>query len=155
MTLFELLQHDHQTIRRLLDHIERMPRESERARGAAYLRLTTKLAAHSRVEEALFYGPLRDFDESRSLALEAHEEHAVHARLLDEMAQLTPDDEVWCAKFAVLKTALERHLDHEEGEMFELARRLLGVDRARALGQEMQAAQRELAVDEPLEPVAE
>jgi hemerythrin-like domain-containing protein len=60
--------------------------------------------------------------------------------LLEELATAPKDDEQWTAKFTVLKENIEHHVEEEEGEMFEKARKVLSKDEIEKLGERLQEA---------------
>ena len=72
--------------------------------------------------------------------VEAYEEHALVKRLLEELASAPKDDEQWTAKFTVLKENVEHHVEEEEGEMFQKARKVLSEDEIEELGARLQEA---------------
>ena len=53
---------------------------------------------------------------------------------------MAKDDEEWTAKFTVLKENVEHHVEEEEGEMFEKARKVLAKEDQEALGTRLEDA---------------
>ena len=91
---------------------------------------------HAAIEENIFYPACKDEDTEETL-LEALEEHLAAKRLLADLLEMDPMDEVFMAKINVLKESILRHVEEEEAEILPEARRLLGDDMLMALGNEM------------------
>jgi len=62
-----------------------------------------------------------------------------------ELEQTSVDDEVWGAKFKVMKENIEHHIEEEEGEMFPQARQVFDTEELQALGARM-ASRKEQAL---------
>ena len=56
------------------------------------------------------------------------------------LASAPKDDEQWTAKFTVLKENVEHHVEEEEEEMFQKARKVLSEDEIDELGERLQQA---------------
>ena len=84
--------------------------------------LADHLAAHATLEEDLFYPALesRVPAAQRPKILEAREEHAIVRRLLEELAELGPEDGAFDAKMKVLSDLIARHAREEERDLFPL-----------------------------------
>ena len=143
MTIYEVLKRDHRKVKDLLAKIEKTEERGQQKRAALFDELKNDLVAHSKAEDAILYERLEGSgdDEARKIALEAHEEHHVVEQLLDEMSELDAEDEIFMAKFKVLKEAVEHHVEEEEGEMFEQARQVLDREEAREMATRMQDAE--------------
>jgi len=93
--------------------------------------LADRLAAHAALEEQLFYPALERNvpPEDRPAILEAREEHKIVKRLIEELAELGPEDESFDAKMKVLGERVEQHAKDEERELFPLFNSLPEKDR--------------------------
>lgn len=67
--------------------------------------------------------------------LEGYEEHHVADVLMREISRLSPSDEKWKAKFAVLKENVEHHVEEEEGEIWTKAQEVFDEAEAEKLGE--------------------
>lgn len=126
MDAIDLLIQDHETVKGLLkqyDAVKDNPGEKRRVAE----RIIRELMTHERIEEDIFYPAFKKAAdaEGRELVAEAKEEHHVVDLLIDELQDLSLDDEEFDAKFAVMKENIEHHIQEEEGEMFPDARNLL------------------------------
>jgi hypothetical protein len=136
MDIYELLHTDHEKVARLFEQLE-SAEEGERAELVRAIEL--ELVPHAKSEEKLFYAALKEFAESKDIALEGDEEHAQIEHLLEELQAVDVADETFAAKAKVLKEAVEHHVEEEEGEMFTKAKRVLSAEQAFALAQEVTA----------------
>ena len=128
-----LLKDDHKKVKDLFARAEKKPTQE------LIDQITLELQVHTKVEEEIFYPAFKKVDEE--LVLEAIEEHHVVDTLLEEIAGLSPDDDVLAAKLTVLKENVEHHIEEEEGEMFPDAKEVEGLD---SLGEKMKQRKEEL-----------
>lgn len=133
----ELLTMQHDEVEELLGQIEDNDDVDEKAE--LFRELADKLAAHSTMEEKLFYPSVMS-EETQDLLLESTEEHLSVKRLLADMLDLDVEDERFDAKLSVLKEQVRHHArDEEEGELFPKIRRAFSADELAALGNECMA----------------
>ena len=143
----ELLKSQHHEVDELIARIEDSDDVEERS--DLFTQLADKLAAHSAIEEKIFYPSVLDDETEEELVLFT-EEHLAVKRVLADMLALDPQDEHWLAKLAVLKEEVRHHAhDEEEGELFPILEERLGEDERAALGNEMLAMFEELLEREP------
>lgn len=140
MNAFTLLKDDHKKVAGILEKIEATTERATKGREELFAQLKNELDVHTRIEETVLYPALEEYEETRDIALEAYEEHAIVKQLLTELESSRKDDETWTAKFTVLKENIEHHVEEEEGEMFEKARKVLSEDDISTLGERLQEA---------------
>ncbi len=124
--IFTRIKADHDTIRALLDKVEK-------ANGGGrpvYEDLQRELWAHAKVEESVFYAALAKAREAKSETIEGLNEHHLINGLLDELNAMKTSDSGWQEKLQVLGELVRHHLDEEEEELFEEARDYLDDGRA-------------------------
>ncbi|MDY0810626.1 hemerythrin domain-containing protein [Kitasatospora purpeofusca] len=155
-----LLREDHKEVRRLFREYRATTgatgggsgdaAEGDRAaRHEAVDRIVEALTVHTYLEEELFYPRVRR--EVPGLAEEmdrAREEHHVADLLCEELSRMSPEDEGYDAKTAVLIDVVERHIAEEEGDWFPLVRASLGRKEIQEIGERMRAV-RETAPRRP------
>jgi len=138
-----LLKQDHEKVRGLLGQLEK----SSGARHDKLLaQVEQELKVHTQIEEEIFYPAYRDAvrkKEDKKLYFEAVEEHHVVDMVLPEASQGS-QTEVLQAKAKVLKELVEHHADEEEKTMFPRARKAIGREELRELGERMQQRKEEL-----------
>lgn len=134
MNAIDMLKQDHRLVEELFQAIEETDDASEREE--LFVELADALAVHAALEENIFY-PACNSEETEDTLLEALQEHLQAKRLLADLLDMDPMNEVFMAKISVLKEAIRHHVEEEEGEVMPAARRLLGDDMLMALGNEM------------------
>jgi hypothetical protein len=133
----ELLKEQHDEVEDLLSQIEDSDDAEEKEE--LFREVADKIAAHSTMEEKLFYPSVMS-ERTQELLLESTEEHLAVKRVLADMLEMSGDDERFDAKLSVLKEHIRHHArDEEEGELFPILRRELSADQRAGLGNEMLA----------------
>ena len=140
MNAFTLLKDDHEKVAGILEKIDGTTERAIKGREELFAQLKNELDVHARIEEEILYPVLEEYEETRDISLEAYEEHALVKQLLGELASAPKNDERWTAKFTVLKENVEHHVEEEEGEMFEKARKVLSKDEIEKLGERLEEA---------------
>jgi hemerythrin superfamily protein len=111
--------------------------------------LADKIAAHSAIEEKLFY-PAVMSDATEEQLLEATEEHLAVKRVLADMLEMEASDDRFDAKLSVLKEQIRHHArDEEEGKLFPKLRRMFTADELAGLGNELMAMFEDMIEQEP------
>ena len=143
----EILKEQHAEVDALFDQIA--DSEDPEDKGELFRQLADKLAAHSAIEEKIFYPSVMS-DQTEMLLLDSTEEHLAMKRVLADLLELGPDDEHWDAKVHVLADEVRHHAyDHEEDKLFPILRRTMTEDELAGLGNEMLAMFEELIDREP------
>ena len=133
----ELLRMQHKEVEDLIGEIEDSDDPGEKA--ALFAEVADKIAAHSTIEEKIFY-PAVMADKTRELLVESVEEHLSVKRVLADMLALDVEDEHFDAKLSVLKEQIRHHAhDEEEDTLFPKVRKLMSKDELAALGNELMA----------------
>lgn len=133
----ELLTEQHDEVEELLSQIE--DSDDPEQKEELFREVADKIAAHSTMEEKIFYPSVMSEQTSEQL-LEATEEHLAVKRVLADMLELDADDERFNAKLTVLKEHIRHHArDEEEGKLFPILRAQLSEDQLAGLGNEMLA----------------
>lgn len=138
MDVYQIIKQDHETASRLMERIAESSERAVKTREENFAKLRGELEAHTSAEQAIVYPALQEFDETRALALEAIEEHAIVEQLLADLSGMDVGSEEWTAKFTVLKENIEHHVEEEENDMFDKARKVLSDEQADELGQRFQ-----------------
>lgn len=140
----ELLEADHRAVEALFGDYAQL--SAHKAGGGKRKALAEAIclavAIHMRLEEEVFYPPLREALRDDDLLDEADGEHAGAKELVGQVLSMRPGDELYDAKVTVLCEYIARHVRHEREELFPRARKS-GVDLA-ALGERLRERRREL-----------
>ena len=134
----DLLEDDHRRLETLLDAGEKTTARAVKRRAEILARLTRELKAHELIEEKVLYPALKPHARARDIVLEGYQEHHVADVVLKELRRMRTSDERWGAKFKVLKENIEHHIEEEEGDMFETAKKVFDDDELEQLGQRME-----------------
>jgi hemerythrin superfamily protein len=133
----ELLRSQHEEVEDLIEEIE--DSDDPHKKADLFQKLADRLAAHSAIEEKLFY-PSVMTDRTHDQLIEATEEHLAVKRLLADMMELDCTDEHFDAKLTVLKENVRHHAhDEEEDELFPEVEAMMDDDELAALGNELLA----------------
>jgi hemerythrin-like domain-containing protein len=143
----DLLKADHQKVRNLFREFESLrglddedERKSELVDEICY-----ELTLHTMLEEEIFYPVLRSAIDDDDMMDEADVEHGGARELISQLEVMYPGDDHFDATVSVLGEEVGHHIEKEEGEMFEAARRA-GIDFER-LGEQLAARREELEED--------
>lgn len=147
MDAIRLLTDDHDALKKLLEQGDQTTERGVKTRTDLLQRIKTELTAHEVIEEEIFYPALKEHPKAKELVLEGYEEHHVVDTVMAELEQTPVDDEVWGAKFTVMKENIEHHIEEEEGEMFPQARQVFDADELKALGERMSARKDQVLQD--------
>ena len=140
----ELLDAEHRAVKTLFDEYRQL--SQHKAGGAKRKALAEAicmdLTIHMRLEEEIFYPPLREAVRDDDLLDEAEVEHAGAKELIAQILSMQPGDELYDAKVTVLGEYIAHHVKEEREEMFPKARKS-GIDLA-VLGERLLVRRQEL-----------
>ena len=148
--IFDRIKQDHDEARDLISRIEDTTDRAAKTREDLFEKFKLELWTHNKVEEATFYSKLEQKgDEEESL--EAKNEHHLINSMIEELDTMPKDNVEWGQKFHSLAELLDHHMEEEEGEFFDLARKDLSETEAEDLGQRFDS--RKKVVKPALTPV--
>jgi hemerythrin superfamily protein len=143
MDAITLLKEDHRTVEDLFKKFEQTTDRAKKTRAQLVDRIIKELSVHAEIEELIFYPAVRaalpDADED---VLEALEEHHVAKSSLAEIERMTPDDERFRAKVAVLIESVRHHVKEEERGLFPKVRKALGRNDLAVIGESLKEAKK-------------
>src|SRR5262245_29560045 len=120
MNAIELLRAEHAEILRLIDAIQATQDTS------LLIELQSLLAAHTYAEEQIFYPALENFDDAKRLVSEAHHEHRLVDRTLEQLLDVSTNVEQTRELLQAFRQRIEHHIRMEEQRMFGRAEELFG-----------------------------
>jgi len=138
-----LLTRDHR-------HVEKLYRQFEKAKNAddehtkadVVRQICTALRAHAEIEEEIFYPAVRESIEQQDMMDEAEVEHGEIKRIVEDLENSSPSEDLYDAKVTVLIEYVKHHVQEEEGQMFPKVRKAkLDLEE---LGQEMAARKQKI-----------
>jgi hemerythrin superfamily protein len=140
----EMLTADHRKVEKLFKEYDQLAEGegSYNEKETLAATICAELTIHAQVEEEIFYPAARDILDEEDLVDEAVVEHATAKDLIAQLADMSPDDELYDAKVKVLSELIEHHVEEEEDEMFPKLKKAK-LDTA-SLGLQMQERKVEL-----------
>ncbi len=141
----ELLSQQHREVEDLFEKIESARTTAQKQ--SLLTKLADALAAHSKIEETIFY-PCVFGDETEELLRQSVEEHLAAKRVLADLQTMKPTDPQFTGKIQVLKETVMHHVEEEENELFPKVREESSED-LQVLGASLERRFRELMKGEP------
>lgn len=140
MDIYSYLKKDHRRVADLMDQVlaTHVPAE----RKALFEQIKEELTLHADTEEVTFYKAITEATESKDVSerLEhAEDEHDEIRDLLETLSSTPVKSEKWIEQFGEFKHAVTHHVEEEEGEVFEKAKKYLSDAKAKELAQQMDA----------------
>jgi|GEM_PF-1045886 len=114
----ELLKHDHREVESLFAEFE--AESSDERKIELGRTICMELMVHTQIEEELFYPAAKQSlsdEEGQDLIAEAAVEHGSLKQLIAEIDGSSPGDEMFDARFTVLKEYVQHHVKEEENEL--------------------------------------
>src|SRR5215813_11156967 len=146
MDALQILAKDHRAVDQLFDQIEKTDNREANRRGQLYRKLRNELELHTELEEELFYPALKEHNDTKALASEALEEHSEVKQMLNEIDNLSAEDDQWSEMINELKMAVQHHMREEEHQLFPAARVRLDEARISELGRKIQEMREKASV---------
>lgn len=135
MDAITLLKSQHDELDSLFTKYEKA--KGDNAKQGTFNVIADNFAAHSTIEEKLFY-PAIYVGEIKDDLQEAVEEHLACKRLIADLLAMKPSDPKFDAKVKVLQEQIEHHVEEEEDELFPNVRKLMPKRELEALGEAME-----------------
>lgn len=138
MDIYNYLKKDHRLVADLMEQVcETM---DQKKREQLYMQIREELTIHADTEEKTFYAAIEEKGGKQLQEKEEHaeEEHDEIRKFISQIDAAKSKDE-WLIAFGELKHAVEHHVEEEEGEIFEKARKVISDAQAVKLAEEMDA----------------
>lgn len=136
----ELLRFDHMKVEVLYQRYKMS--EDADARQELFDQIRSSLEAHMEIEESIFYPACREQGIEISRVDESLEEHHQVKLLLNEIEQLSLDDERAQAKFRVVMEDIRHHVREEEEELFPAVRKNMSPEQQYDLARRMKTREK-------------
>ncbi|MCC6072883.1 hemerythrin domain-containing protein [Massilia sp. GCM10020059] len=143
----DLLKADHDKVKSLFREFEdlRGSDDEDERKGELVDEICYELTVHTMIEDEIFYPVLRSVIDDDDMMDEADVEHAGARELISQLEVMYPGDDHYDATVTVLGEEIAHHIDKEENDMFDAARRA-GLD-LDELGEQLAARKEELDED--------
>jgi hemerythrin superfamily protein len=139
MTIYDALEKDHEKIESLLDQLVSSAQSDSDEWKSLVDRIADELVPHARAEEALFYNPIRDSAQGKSLISHSYAEHARAESELRSLQARESVDAEWTRLAKKLRDDLLRHVETEETEVFDVAKKIFSENDAIQIGEAFDA----------------
>jgi len=116
MSAIDLLEQDHREVESYFDEFEDL--DDEAAKEELAQKICMALTVHAQIEEEIFYPQARKATKDDDLLDEAIVEHAGAKKLIAEIEEMEPGEELFDAKVKVLGEMIRHHVEEEEQELF-------------------------------------
>jgi hypothetical protein len=140
----DLLMADHKKVQKLFREFEKLKEADQVVDEKAMIvkQVCMELRIHAQIEEEIFYPRVRKAIDDDDLMDEAEVEHSGAKELIAQLESMEPNDDLYDAKFTVLRENVNHHIKEEQDEMFPKARKAkLDLD---ALGKQLKQRKQEL-----------
>ena len=149
MDAITLLKHEHQSVKKLMQELEKTTERGVKTREQLFTKLVRDLKLHEEIEERIFYPAVKERADSKKvdeLINESYEEHHFVDVVTEELKGTPYESEQWAAKFKVMMENVEHHaIEEEEGKLFPKVQRAFSKEELEELGTEMAELRESLA----------
>ncbi len=142
MNIYNYLKKDHQTVADLFDKI--LSSKSLDKRKTLFQEVANELLVHAETENATFYEALKGYEETAELIEHAEKEHTEVKSYIEKIGGLSLESEKWLEQFGEFKHSVTHHVQEEEGDIFEKAKKVLSSAQANQLASDMDDLKKEL-----------
>jgi hemerythrin superfamily protein len=141
MKVTVLLRNDHEIVKSLFAQYQKAGSRNQSGKREVFDEIRREILLHSQIEAETFYPELKGTSSKRAVELisAAEEEHRTVENLLKEMS---PQDRNFDKKMTQLIDAVNQHIEREEEEILDEARKTLTEYRLEELGLEMEDRRR-------------
>lgn len=148
MDIYNYLKKDHQKVADLMEQVIASKDPAERQ--SLFETIKMELTLHADTEEQTFYKAIEDA--TRSKQVEEKIEHANHEHdeireYIEKLSTTPVTDELWLETFGEFKHSVTHHVEEEEGEIFEKAKKYLSSQEAKDLAKEMDALKKQVQAE--------
>lgn len=138
MDIYTYLKKDHKLVADLMEKV--IASKDASKREALFAQIKEELTLHADTEEATFYTAVDKATRSQNVHEKmehADEEHDEIRDYIEKLSTLSAEDEKWIEQFGEFKHAVTHHVEEEEGDIFEKAKKYLSKEEATRLAKEM------------------
>ena len=140
MKVTVFLRNEHENLKSLFNNYKKPSMRNGNGKKEQFNDIRREILLHSQMESEIFYPALSGTSSTTAVELvsKAQEEHAAIETALQELSGMNPADRSFETKMSELMDAVTRHIQREEEEIFDEARKNLPEFRLEELGLEME-----------------
>lgn len=145
MDILESLKDDHRKVKAMFEQLADTTPRAHKTRTEVLAKLEADLLVHMQFEEQVFYPELKTSGdaEARELTNEAYAEHEAATATLAKLKQQPTEDEMWKAWLSVLKESVTHHIEEEEEDLFDHAKKAIKPERRKQMAELYDTMKRE------------
>src|SRR5436309_12686299 len=127
MKVTVVLRNEHENVKSLFNKYKKPDTRSTNGKKELFDDIRRELMVHSQIEREIFYSALTSTSSTTaaSLVAAAIEDHRAIEKLLQELNGMNPSDRSFDTKMARMMDEVTRHIEKEEAEIFDEARKSL------------------------------
>ena len=140
MKVTVFLRNEHENLKSLFDKYKKPATRNTNGKKELFNDIRREVLVHSQMEIEIFYPALSGTSSTTAanLVTTAIQEHETIEESLQELSNMAPADRAFEAKMTALIDAVTAHIQKEEEEIFDEARKNLPEYRLEELGLEME-----------------
>jgi iron-sulfur cluster repair protein YtfE (RIC family) len=140
MKVTVFIRNEHENLKSLFNKYKKPGTRNANGRKELLNDIHREIMLHSQMETEIFYPALSGTSSTTAtdLVSAAVAEHHAIEKLLQELSVMNPADRAFETKMAYMMDEMARHIDKEEEEIFDEARKILPEYRLEELGLEME-----------------
>jgi hemerythrin-like domain-containing protein len=140
MKVTVFLRNEHENLKSLFNNYKKANARNSNGKKELFNDIRREILLHSQMETEIFYPALSGTSSTTAISLvsTAREEHSAIENGLEELSALNPADRSFDTKMSALMEEVARHIEKEEQEIFDEARKTLPEYRLEELGLEME-----------------
>lgn len=142
MNIYNYLKKDHRAVDEIFEKI--LSTKSSKKRESLFEEVANELLLHIETENATFYNALREHTETYEKIEHAEKEHEEVKEYIARIRGVSVENEKWMELFGEFKHSVTHHVEEEEGDIFEEAKKVLSTEEANELAKDMDALKNEL-----------
>ena len=140
MKVTVVLRNEHENVKSLFNKYKSPDTRPTNGKKELFDDIRREIMVHSQIEREIFYSALTSTSSTTaaSLVAAAIEDHRAIEKLLQELNGMNPSDRSVETKMARMMDEVIRHIEKEEAEIFDEARKSLAEYRLEELGLEIE-----------------
>ncbi|MBI1275162.1 hemerythrin domain-containing protein [bacterium] len=145
MDIYSYLKKDHRAVAKLMEEL--LATKDVKTRRLIFTQIKQELTLHADSEEATFYNAIEKATRAQSVQEQmehADEEHDEIREYLEKLSNEPMESESWIEMFGEFKHSVTHHVDEEENDVFEKAKKYLSDEQATQLAKEMDAMKKQM-----------
>jgi len=140
MKVTVVLRNEHENVKSLFNKYKKPDMRRTNGKKELLDDIRREIMVHSQIEREIFYSALTSTSSTTAVSLvaAATEDHRAIEKLFQDLNDMNPSDRSFEAKMARMMDEVIRHIEKEEAEIFDEARKSLAEYRLEELGLEIE-----------------